>query len=91
MTEAGHLRQIGSSALSLCHLASGIIDAHVDVRGKLRITDVAAGLLILREAGGAYFIENVEEKDLELSKETTLKLIAASSHWTLEEIMKNLR
>lgn len=90
IASAGHLRQTGSSALALCHLASGIVDAHVDVRGKLRITDVAAGLLILREAGGAYVTEGATEDDLELTRETTLKLVAASSQWTLEEILKTL-
>jgi myo-inositol-1(or 4)-monophosphatase len=66
------------------------VDAHVDVRGKLRITDVAAGLLILREAGGAYITEGATADDLELARETTLKLVAASSRWTLEEILKTL-
>jgi myo-inositol-1(or 4)-monophosphatase len=88
ISSAGHLRQKGSSALALCYLASGMVDAHVDVRGKLRITDVAAGLLILKEAGGAYVTE--EADDIELSRETTLRLVAASSQWTLEEIMKTL-
>jgi myo-inositol-1(or 4)-monophosphatase len=66
------------------------VDAHVDLRGKLRITDVAAGLLILREAGGAYVTEGAPADDLELTRETTLKLVAASSQWSLEEILKTL-
>jgi myo-inositol-1(or 4)-monophosphatase len=66
------------------------VDAHVDVRGKLRITDVAAGLLILREAGGTYITEGATADGLELARETTLKLVAASSRWTLEEILKTL-
>ena len=90
IASAGHLRQTGSSALALCHLASGTVDAHVDVRGRLRITDVAAGLLILKEAGGACIIEGAATNDPELSRETTLRLVAASSQWTLEEIMKTL-
>jgi len=89
IASAGHLRQTGSSALALCHLASGIIDAHIDVRGKLRITDVAAGLLILREAGGAY-ITKAAIDDMELTRDSTLRLVAASSQWTLEEILKTL-
>jgi myo-inositol-1(or 4)-monophosphatase len=90
IASAGHLRQTGCSALALCHLASGIVDAHIDVRGKLRVTDVAAGLLILREAGGAYITEGIAADHLELTRETTLRLIAASSQWTLEEILKTL-
>jgi myo-inositol-1(or 4)-monophosphatase len=90
IASAGHIRQTGSSALALCHLASGTIDAHVDVRGMLRITDVAAGLLILREAGGAFITESALATELELARKTKLKLVAASSQWTLEEVLKTL-
>ena len=86
--EAGHLRQLGCSALSLCHLASGVVDAHVDLRGSLRSTDVAAGLVILKEAGGIYRVNGSIGGDLELSRETTLRLVAASSPRTLEEIIE---
>jgi len=73
--------------LSLCHVASGLIDAHVDLRGSLRSTDVAAGLLILKEAGGVYTVDGSVGGDLELRKETTLLLVAASSPGTLEEVL----
>jgi myo-inositol-1(or 4)-monophosphatase len=88
--EAGHLRQLGSAALSLCHLASGLVDAHVDVRDLLRATDAAAGLLILKEAGGAYMIDGVLDGDLELSRDKTLKIVAASTPWTLDEILRTM-
>lgn len=90
ITSAGHIRQMGSAALSLCHLASGNIDAHIDVRGKLRVTDVAAGILILEEAGGAIRIDGATGSDIGLSRESTLKLVAASSPWTLEEVLGTL-
>ncbi len=45
------LRQIGSLALSLCYLAVGTADLLV-AAVRCRSVDVAAGLLILREAGG---------------------------------------
>ena len=85
--EARHLRQLGCAALSLCHVASGLIDAHVDLRGSLRSTDVAAGLLILKEAGGVYTVDGSVGGNLELRKETTLLLVAASSPGTLEEVL----
>jgi len=44
-------RQLGSAALELCFVASGALDAHVDLRGRIRPMDVAAGILIAREAG----------------------------------------
>jgi myo-inositol-1(or 4)-monophosphatase len=46
------VRLFGSVALELCYVASGRLDAFVDVRNALRVTDVAAGQLILEEAGG---------------------------------------
>lgn len=46
------VRLLGSVALELCYVASGRLDAFVDVRRALRVTDVAAGQLILAEAGG---------------------------------------
>ncbi|WP_406657072.1 bifunctional fructose-bisphosphatase/inositol-phosphate phosphatase [Methanolobus sp. ZRKC2] len=46
------VRVLGSVALELCYVAAGKFDAFVDVRGSLRLTDVAAGKLIVEEAGG---------------------------------------
>ena len=46
------VRTIGSSSLELCLVACGKMDAFVDLRNALRIVDVAAGNLIVQEAGG---------------------------------------
>lgn len=86
--EARHLRQLGCSALSLCYVASGVVDAHVDLRGILRATDVTAGLLILKEAGGVFSVDGMIGGDLELSRETKLRLVASSSLGTLEGIFR---
>ncbi|MBC7294427.1 MAG: hypothetical protein H5T84_10085, partial [Thermoleophilia bacterium] len=45
------VRQIGSLALSLCYVAVGIADVLV-AAVRARAIDIAAGLLVLREAGG---------------------------------------
>ncbi len=46
-------RLLGASALELCYVAAGRIDAFIDLRGTLRVTDAAAGMLICTEAGGS--------------------------------------
>jgi myo-inositol-1(or 4)-monophosphatase len=46
------IRTLGSTSLELCLVASGRLDAFVDLRGGLRLVDVAAGSLIVEEAGG---------------------------------------
>ena len=47
------LRLLGASALELCYVGCGRLDGFVDVRGTLRVTDAAAGMLVYEEAGGA--------------------------------------
>ncbi len=46
------VRIYGCAALELCYIASGIFDAFIDMRSMLRVTDIAAGKLIVEEAGG---------------------------------------
>jgi len=45
-------RHFGASALELAYVAAGKLDAYVDIRKTLRITDAAAGILLCTEAGG---------------------------------------
>jgi myo-inositol-1(or 4)-monophosphatase len=45
-------RLFGASALELCYVGCGRIDGFIDVRGTLRVTDAAAGILVCEEAGG---------------------------------------
>jgi myo-inositol-1(or 4)-monophosphatase len=61
------IRTLGSTSLEMSLVASGRLDAFVDLRGMLRIVDVAAGKLILEEAGG--IITDADGKKLELNGE----------------------
>ena len=81
-------RQLGSAALELCYVASGTLDAHVDLRGRIRPTDVAAGLLIAREAGAWAWVKGQRDPRGELSLEERL-LIFVSNPWLFEQ-MRNL-
>lgn len=91
ISRARHLRQLGSAALSICLVASGVLDAHVDIRGVLRAVDSAAALHILRVAGGVYRINDVYMGDLKLSRESRLSLIAASNDEMLRRITSLIR
>ena len=64
------LRQIGSLALSLCYVATGVADMLV-AAVRSRSVDLAAGLLILREAGGGVTTlagEDILQQPLDLDK-----------------------
>ena len=59
-----HIRHFGANALELCYVADGTTDAFIDIRGKLRTTDMAAAWLILNEAGAK--ITTPEGKPLDI-------------------------
>lgn len=46
------MRIMGSVAIELCYVADGTYDAFMDIRGNLRIVDIAAAKLIIEEAAG---------------------------------------
>ena len=48
--ELNDMRRLGSAAYDLCLVASGRLDAYLELR--LNIYDIAAGIVILQEAGG---------------------------------------
>lgn len=81
-----HVRQEGCSAMSLCNVAAGILDAHIDLRGIVRATDISAGLFIIKQAGGVYAIDGERFKNMPLTRETRVELIATSNPRLLDEI-----
>jgi myo-inositol-1(or 4)-monophosphatase len=74
-----HIRHFGANALELCYVAEGLTDAFVDIRGKLRTTDVAAGFLILKEAGGIITAPDGSFVDVALDPKQTLKFVASGN------------
>ena len=66
------IRRLGSTALNLCYVGCGRLDAYWSTSAK--IWDVAAGFLIMQEAGG--IIVGVDGKPFEISK---IKFVAAST------------
>jgi myo-inositol-1(or 4)-monophosphatase len=61
------IRILGSSALTLCQIAKGSMEAFINLRDSNRLVDVAAGLLILQEAGGKMMFINGDEINGKLS------------------------
>jgi myo-inositol-1(or 4)-monophosphatase len=74
-----HIRHFGANALELCYVADGLTDAFVDVRGKLRATDVAAAYLIIKEAGGIFTTPEGATVDVRLDPKKKLKFVASGN------------
>lgn len=74
-----HIRHFGANALELCYVADGSSDAFVDLRGKLRSTDVAAGFLIIKEAGGTVTTPDNQAVNIDLDPKRTVSFIASGN------------
>jgi myo-inositol-1(or 4)-monophosphatase len=74
-----HIRHFGANALELCFVAEGLTDAFVDIRGKLRTTDVAAGFLIVKEAGGIVTTPDGKPVDSKLDAKEKLSFVASGN------------
>lgn len=79
MGEAKHMRHFGANALELCYVADGTIDAFIDIRGKLRTTDMAAASLIIKEAGSIISTPEGKQLDARLDPHQRVEFIAASN------------
>lgn len=85
------IRILGSSALTLCQIASGSMEAFINLRKNNRLVDVAAGMLILTEAGGKIFSIDGKKIDDNLSINVKFPFIASNDKLELflkKELMK---
>jgi myo-inositol-1(or 4)-monophosphatase len=74
-----HLRHFGANALELCYVADGTTDAFIDIRGKLRTTDAAAAVLILKEAGALVTAPNGKPMDAKLDPTRKVEFVASAN------------
>lgn len=72
------VRVFGCAGLELCYIASGIFDAFFDMRGMLRITDIAASKLIVEEAGGEITDEKGNPLNTPLDVRKRVNIIASN-------------
>jgi myo-inositol-1(or 4)-monophosphatase len=88
---ADHIRLLGANALELCYLAKGSLDAYIDLRGKIRATDIAAAYLIVKEAGGNIYSPLGQVLDAELAADSRMSYIAFSNANLYDVIFNALR
>jgi myo-inositol-1(or 4)-monophosphatase len=81
ITKVQGIRRAGSAAYDLCNVAAGRLDGYWEF--KLNLWDIAAGTLMVREAGG-------EVVTLDYPNEKGLALVAANSRF-VKVILEELR
>mgnify|MGYP006109270685 FL=1 len=85
-----HTRHFGANALEMALFARGLMDVFIDFRDKIRIQDIAAGCIIVKEAGGLLLDADLNPLDADLSYETRVSFIAAANQKILDEIMSQI-
>jgi len=75
----------------MAFLAQGLVDIFIDLRKKIRIQDMAAGYLLIKEAGGLMLDENLQPLDSDLSYETRLSFVAAAGKEIIDEVFSLIK
>lgn len=84
---AKRLRFLGCASLDMCFVAAGIFDAYHQDGYPLRITDIAAGTLILREARGeVYDIDNIKVLEMNFNLSERRNVLAVGDKKVLNLI-----
>lgn len=81
----------GANALELSWVADGTIDAFVDMRDKIRITDLAAAYLVAAEAGAEISDARGEELRAVFDLEHRLSFVASANMRLHKEILRLCR
>ena len=84
-TGAQRLRALGAVAVSLCHVASGGLDAMLTL-GETRSVDMAAGQLVVREAGGAVALPEAGDLRARLTLDMRSRVLAAATPAVLDRL-----
>jgi myo-inositol-1(or 4)-monophosphatase len=83
-------RLLGASALELSYVGCGRIDGFIDLRGTLRVTDAAAGMLICTEAGGT--VSDLEGEPIRFPDEVSIgRCMVATNGLMHRKVIEYLR
>jgi len=83
------VRTLGSTALELCYVAKGSFDLFFQAGQNVRVTDVAASCLILREAGGEIYDMRKVVFDMHYDLNIRKTMIALGDRRLLKTLFKS--
>ena len=85
------IRHLGATALEICYVASGYLDAFVDIRNMARAVDLAAAYIILKETGGIMITPDGKELNMRLGANERTHIIATANLTICKEILRLLK
>ncbi len=86
-----HIRHFGANALEMAFFARGLMDIFIDLREKIRIQDIAAGYIIVKEAGGLLLDAKLNPLDADLSYKTRISFIAAANQKIIDDVILQIK
>ena len=80
------VRSLGSASLEMCMVAIGALDYYVVGKEYMRVTDIAASTLIVRESGGIVTDIHGKQLDMPINLDERTSVVAACN----EELIKKI-
>jgi fructose-1,6-bisphosphatase/inositol monophosphatase family enzyme len=87
LSKKGNVRSYGSASLEMCLVATSALDYYFVGRDILRVVDIAAATLIVREAGGVVKTITGEDLDMEFDVTSRTSVVATCSESLLENLL----
>jgi len=87
LAQKDYVRSLGCASLEMCMVTVGALDLYVVGRKYIRVTDIAASTLIVREAGGIVANAHGEQLDMPLSLDERVSVIAACNNDLVKKVV----
>lgn len=84
------VRSLGAASLEMCLVGTGAVDAFIVDRDFMRVTDIAASTLFLREAGGFVTDKNGDSLDMTLTLDERTSILAAGNMDLIQKLKNQL-
>jgi len=86
----GPTRHFGANALEMAFLSRGSMSVLIDLRDKIRVQDMAAGYLLVKEAGGLIVDSGSQPLDSDFGHINRLSFIVAANQGVLDQIVSEI-
>jgi len=87
LSKKGNVRSFGSASLEMCMVAISALDYYFVGRDILRVVDIAAATLIVREAGGFVKTMTGDDLDMEFDLAGRTSVLAGCSEKLIRDIL----
>jgi len=89
MVKNSIVRSLGAASLEMCLVGTGALDAYIVGRDYMRVTDIAASTLFLREAGGFVTDLHGDSLDMTLTLDERVSFLATGNLELTYQLIKN--